>query len=94
VAVAKSNTIVQIENALRTALGLAEPADLAASDEAALRDAEAGVDEVLGRGEPVELAPRNTYLRRLQHQAVERYGLISESKGLGNYRRVVIYPAS
>jgi stage III sporulation protein SpoIIIAA len=80
VAIAKSNTIVQIENALRLALDLPEPADLAAGDDAAVRDAEAGIDEVLGRGEPVELAPRNTYLRRLQHQAVERYGLVSESR--------------
>jgi stage III sporulation protein SpoIIIAA len=93
VAVVKSNTIVQIENTLRGALGLGEPGEIAAADEAALKEAEAGIDEVLDLGEPVELPPRNTYLRRLQHQVVERYGLASESKGEGHYRRVVIYPA-
>ena len=93
VAIVKSNTIVQIENTLRAALHLDEQADLEAADEAALKEAEAGIDEVLDAGEPVELPPRNTYLRRLQHQVVERSGLASESKGEGHYRRVVIYPA-
>jgi stage III sporulation protein SpoIIIAA len=93
VAIVKSNTIVQIENTLRAALELGEPAEIEAADEAALQEVEAGIDEVLGVGEPVELPPRNTYLRRLQHQVVERYGLASESKGEGHYRRVVIYPA-
>jgi predicted RNA-binding protein Jag len=40
----------------------------------------------------VELSPQNNYLRRLQHQIIERYGLASESKGDEPYRRVVIYP--
>src|ERR1700726_3541818 len=85
VAIVKSNTIVQIENTLRTALDLGDPAEIEAADEAALKEVEAGIDEVLGVGEPVELPPRNTYLRRLQHQVVERYGLASESKGEGHY---------
>ena len=93
VAIVKSNTIVQIENTLRAALDLGEPAEIEAADEAALKEVEAGIDEVLDAGEPVELPPRNTYLRRLQHQVVERSGLASESKGEGHYRRVVIYPA-
>jgi stage III sporulation protein SpoIIIAA len=93
VAIVKSNTIVQIENTLRTALGLADPADLDAADEAALQEVEAAIDEVLDLGEPVELPPRNTYLRRLQHQVVERYGLVSASKGEGSYRRLVVYPS-
>jgi stage III sporulation protein SpoIIIAA len=92
VAIVKTNTIVQIENTLRAALDLGEPAEIEAADEAALKEVEAGIDEVLGVGEPVELPPRNTYLRRLQHQVVERSGLASESKGEGHYRRVVIYP--
>jgi stage III sporulation protein SpoIIIAA len=93
VAIVKSNTIVQIENSLRTALGLADPADLDAADAAALQEVEAAIDEVLDLGEPVELPPRNTYLRRLQHQVVERYGLVSASKGEGSYRRLVVYPS-
>jgi stage III sporulation protein SpoIIIAA len=93
VAIVKSNTIVQIENTLRAALDLGDAAAVEAADEAAMKEVEAGIDEVLGLGAPVELPPRNTYLRRLQHQVVERYGLASESKGEGHYRRVVIYPA-
>ncbi|HLX06571.1 MAG TPA: R3H domain-containing nucleic acid-binding protein [Thermoanaerobaculia bacterium] len=92
VAIVKSNTIVQIENTLRAALDLGQPADIGAADEAAVEEAEAAIDEVLDLGEPVELAPRNPYLRRLQHQTVERHGLASESKGEGHYRRVVILP--
>jgi stage III sporulation protein SpoIIIAA len=93
VAIVRSNTIVQIENTLRAALGLAGPGETAAEDEVAMQEAEAAIDEVLDLGEPVELPPRNTYLRRLQHQVVERYGLASQSKGEGHYRRVVIYPS-
>jgi stage III sporulation protein SpoIIIAA len=94
VAIVKSNTIVQIENTLRAALELPDASELPAGDEAALHEVEAGIDEVLDAGEPVELPPRSTYLRRLQHQIVERYGLASASKGEGSYRRVVIYPAT
>jgi stage III sporulation protein SpoIIIAA len=93
VAIVKSNTIVQIENTLRAALDLGEQTGIEAADEAALKEVEAGIDEVLDAGAPVELPPRNTYLRRLQHQVVERFGLASESKGEGHYRRVVIYPS-
>jgi predicted RNA-binding protein Jag len=31
-------------------------------------------------------------MRRLQHELIERYGLLSESKGREPFRRVVIYP--
>jgi R3H domain len=98
-AIVRSNTILQIENTLRAALRLGDPGDvndlkaLDAADEAAVQEAEAGIGEALDLGEPVELPPRNTYLRRLQHQAAERHGVASESKGEGSYRRVVIYPA-
>jgi predicted RNA-binding protein Jag len=50
------------------------------------------VDEVRDQGKPVELAPQGNYLRRLQHQLVERFGLVSESRGEEPYRRVVIFP--
>jgi stage III sporulation protein SpoIIIAA len=93
VAIVKSNTIVQIENTLRAALDLGDTGEIETADEAALKEVEAGIDEVLDLGAPVELPPRNTYLRRLQHQVIERYGLASESKGEGHYRRVVIYPS-
>ncbi len=86
----KSNTIVQAENFLRTLFDVGDPL---ADDEEALREAEDGVDQAIDEKQPVELQPRNTYLRRLQHQVAERYGLASESKGEEPYRRVVIYPS-
>lgn len=88
----KSNTIAQMENFLIDAFELADPDAPAAEDEEALREAEEAIDEALDQGKPVELNPRNTYVRRLQHQVAERYGLTSESKGEEPYRRVVIYP--
>ena len=87
--VLKSNTTVQMENFLRTQFDVG---DLRADDEAALREVEEAIDAVLETAEPVELAPRNNYLRRLQHQAVERFGLASSSKGEEPYRRVVVQP--
>ncbi len=87
--VVKGNTVTQMENFLRGAFSVG---DYLAGDEAALREVEDGVEEVLEQGHPVELSPQSNYLRRLQHQIVERQGLTSESKGEEPYRRVVIYP--
>jgi stage III sporulation protein SpoIIIAA len=87
--VIKSNTIAQMENFLSAHFGAVEPGG---NDEAALREVEEAVEEVRDQGRPVELAPQGNYLRRLQHQLVERFGLASESRGEEPYRRVVIYP--
>jgi stage III sporulation protein SpoIIIAA len=85
----KSNTLAQMESFVRSHFGVI---DVRAQDEDALREVEEAIDEALDQGRPVELPPRNNYLRRLQHQVVERYGLTSESKGEEPYRRVVIFP--
>ena len=87
--VVKSNTIVQMENFVRAVFGAVDPKDV---DEEVLREVEEAVDEALEHGRPVELPPRNSHLRKLQHQIVERYGLASESKGEEPYRRVVVFP--
>jgi len=88
--VVRSNTIVQMENFLRSVFGVNDPT---AGDEEALREVEEAIDQALDDGNPVELSPQNNHLRRLQHQIIERYGLTSESKGEEPYRRVVIYPS-
>jgi stage III sporulation protein SpoIIIAA/protein-tyrosine-phosphatase len=85
----KSNTIAQMESFLRDFFDVG---DVQAQDEEALQEVEDAIDQVLGQGHPVELAPRNNHLRRLQHQIVERYGLSSTSKGEDPYRRVVVFP--
>ena len=60
--------------------------------EAARTEAEVAVHEVMASGRPVELAPRNAYLRRVQHELAGLYELNSESKDVEPYRRVIIYP--
>ncbi|MGH9363217.1 MAG: R3H domain-containing nucleic acid-binding protein, partial [Thermoanaerobaculia bacterium] len=87
--VARSNTVTQLENFVRTAFDVS---DVLADEEAALREVEDAADEVVEGGGPVELTPRTNYYRRLQHEAASRLGLVSQSKGEEPYRRVVIYP--
>ena len=60
--------------------------------EMARLEAEAAAHEVMASGRPVELAPRNAYLRRVQHELAGLYELNSESKDIEPYRRVIIYP--
>jgi len=87
--VIKSNTLKQIQSFLREVF---DEADYLDGQEAALREVEEAITHVVSGQQPVELQPTNSYLRRLQHQLVEQYGLLSESKGREPFRRVVIYP--
>jgi stage III sporulation protein SpoIIIAA len=87
--VVKNNTVTQMESFLRDAFQLAHGRD---DETAALEEAEAGVEEVMENRQPVELAPRGPYLRRLQHLLAEQHHLSSESHGEEPHRRVVIYP--
>ncbi len=87
--VIKSNTLSQIEGVLREVFGVE---DRLSSEEIALREVEEAISEVMSAAQPVELSPQNSYVRRLQHQLIQRYGLTSESKGTDPFRRVVIYP--
>jgi stage III sporulation protein SpoIIIAA len=87
--VIKSNTVSQIEAVLR---GIFRVDERHHPDEVALREAEDAISEVMASAQPVELSPQNSYVRRLQHQFIQRYGLNSESKGTDPFRRVVIYP--
>ncbi len=87
--VVRSNTVTQLEAFLRSLFDVGDYLD---DQEAALREVEDAIREVLEEAQPVELSPQNAYIRRLQHQLVQRYGLSSESKGEEPFRRVVIYP--
>lgn len=87
--VIKSNTLSQIEGVLREIFGVE---DRLSQEEIALREVEEAISEVMSSAQPVELSPQNSYVRRLQHQLIQQYGLSSESKGNDPYRRVVIYP--
>jgi len=58
---------------------------------AALREAEDGVSSIShGGASNVELTPQNAYIRRLQHEIAQRYGLSSTSRGREPFRRVTL----
>jgi stage III sporulation protein SpoIIIAA len=85
--VLKANTIAQMQASLTSVFALeVDPR------EAALRETEQAITLVIKQQEPVELAPQNAYIRRLQHQMAERANLVSRSRGREPYRRVRLYP--
>lgn len=98
--VVKSNNMPQIQKALREALHLdTEIFSLSESNntivdetEIALEEARQAVTMVMDRLEAIELAPRKAYIRRLQHQLVERFNLNSRSIGDEPMRRLRILP--
>jgi hypothetical protein len=87
--VLKNSSTPQIQQSLA---GLCEAAGSPDPVTAALRETEQAIEQVLDRERPVELSPQNAYLRRLQHQLVERSNLSSRSTGREPYRRVTIFP--
>lgn len=80
----------KIEQALRELFDLDRPHP---EQEEALREAEGAVIEVIAQRAAVDLAPRPPYLRRLQHQLANAYGLESQSVGREPLRHVRIRPA-
>ncbi len=85
--VLKANTIAQMQASLTSVFALEiDPR------EAALRETEQAITLVIKQQEPIELAPQNAYIRRLQHQMAERANLVSRSRGREPYRRVRLYP--
>ncbi|MFN8642965.1 MAG: R3H domain-containing nucleic acid-binding protein [Candidatus Binatia bacterium] len=58
----------------------------------ALREAEGAVIDVIAHRQPIALAPRPAFLRRLQHQLADAYGLDSRSVGREPSRHVRIQP--
>ncbi len=59
--------------------------------EEVLLDTETAISRVMnGEEEIIELAPQNSYIRRLQHEMANRYNLNSESRGSEPHRRVRI----
>ncbi len=85
--VLKTNTIIQMENLLASLFDLqADPS------EAALHETAEAIGLVQSSGNPMELAPQNAYVRRLQHQMAERNNLMSRSRGTEPNRRVELLP--
>ena len=86
--VLKSNTVLQLEQALASLYDLDVPADPV--DEA-IEETEQAINRVLAREAEVDLQPRNSYIRRLQHEMADRYNLGSRSLGREPHRRVRIF---
>jgi hypothetical protein len=83
----KSNTYAQIAGAMREIFHLGPSNE----EEDALRAVEEAVQKLMETGEAQELAPQSSFLRRIQHQMVEKYDLMSASIGTEPYRRVRIF---
>ncbi|MFN8797362.1 MAG: R3H domain-containing nucleic acid-binding protein [Pseudanabaena sp.] len=103
----KTSTLPQINRALRRILHIDEsPADTItdlnmfaygdSEDEIeALEETRLAVEQiVIPKGQPVELLPRSSIIRRMQHELVEHYQLRSESYGSEPNRRLRIFPNS
>ena len=85
--VLKSNTVLQMQACLTSLYSIeVDPR------EAALRETEEAIGLVVRQAKPIELAPQNAYIRRLQHQMAERANLVSRSRGREPFRRVRLYP--
>lgn len=57
----------------------------------AMLETESAISQILnGERQTVELSPRSSFVRRLQHQMAERYNVESESRGREPHRRVKI----
>src|SRR5947209_6997264 len=85
--IARSNSSTQIASALASVIELRR-----GPEDKALDEAREAIEEVTaGNRDEIELAPQNAYVRRLQHELVERASLSSRSTGHEPYRRVHIY---
>ncbi|MFA5104606.1 MAG: R3H domain-containing nucleic acid-binding protein [Candidatus Margulisiibacteriota bacterium] len=61
-------------------------------ENSASEEVEKAAVSVKSTGKPVDLAPQNSYIRRLQHQLIERYGLKAQSFGSEPNRKIRIFP--
>ncbi|MEI7770481.1 MAG: R3H domain-containing nucleic acid-binding protein [Chloroflexales bacterium] len=103
--VLRNNTITQMERQLAQVFNLrdAEGDEAGQPDgekrtngseviEDAMVELETAIGQLMnGERSAIELTPRSSYIRRLQHQMADRYNLRSESRGDDPNRRVKIY---
>lgn len=87
----KKNTTAQVRRAVQNALNLVHGVH-EEDIEAAVREAEEGVRQVLDTQQAAELAPRPSQVRDLQQKVAVRHHLSAESQGSGPDRHLVIFP--
>ncbi|HEY8486179.1 MAG TPA: R3H domain-containing nucleic acid-binding protein [Limnochordales bacterium] len=83
--VIRSNTLTQIQQFLEKQF-LTDPSARA------LLEAQRAVEQARMLARPVELSPQSAYIRKLQHELIERYRLRSTSIGEEPNRRVLVLP--
>ena len=83
--VIRSNTASQIQQFLERTFLQGEPGQ-------ALMEAQRAVEQARALSRPVELSPQSAYVRKLQHELIERYRLRSTSVGEEPNRRVLVLP--
>jgi len=92
----RSNTMPQIQKAVKEALGIEEmPWDNFDQEnfdetEVALQEVKNAVFQVLNGSSDIELTPRKQYIRKLQHELVEQHNLESESIGVEPNRHLKV----
>jgi hypothetical protein len=100
--VLRNNTVTQMERQLADIFHVSPAEDGALAPRRgqendsqitdAMLEAEMAITQVLnGERNVVELTPRGSYVRRLQHQMADRYNVQSESHGREPNRRVKIF---
>jgi stage III sporulation protein SpoIIIAA len=87
--VLRSNTVSQMESSLADIFGL----DMTDMDPLAiaLRETERAINRVLSGQKSVDLSPRNSYVRRLQHEMARQANLVSHSYGKDPRRHVRVF---
>jgi stage III sporulation protein SpoIIIAA len=85
--VLRSSTLSQIERSLADIYDLHEPEVMDPIAEA-LRETEKAIGAIKEGRESLELNPQNSFIRRLQHQLIEKCDLKSDSTGREPNRRV------
>ncbi|HEY9857093.1 MAG TPA: LAGLIDADG family homing endonuclease [Stenomitos sp.] len=90
--IVKANTIAQIQKSLREVMHL-DVQYVHNEEDDAMREARQAIDHALASGTSVELRPRSSHIRRLQHELAAQYQLTSQSMGEEPNRRVLILPA-
>jgi succinyl-CoA synthetase alpha subunit len=84
--VLRSNTVIQMEQALANMYDLDVPPDTV---QEAIEETEDAVNRIMAKTDDVvDLTPQNAYVRKLQHEVAERYNLKSSSFGRDPHRRV------
>ena len=86
----KSNSVTQVRDALSRIYGVDRHDEATTS---ALAEVAAAIKTVKTTLRPVEIAPQNAYLRRLQHQMVAENELSARSTGKEPQRRLRITPS-